>query len=58
MPQIENLTMADYEESPYGSGSQILSFDEENMSVTLVSHRECPKVLSSQHTYVLKFIYD
>ena len=40
MPQIENLTMADYEESPYGSGSQILSFDEENMSVTLVSHRE------------------
>ena len=40
MPQIENLTMADYEESPYGTGSQILSFDEENMSVTLVSHRE------------------
>ena len=27
--------MADYEESPYGSGSQILSFDEENMSVSL-----------------------
>ncbi len=40
MPQIENLSMADYEDSPYGSGSQILSLDEENMSVTLVSHRE------------------
>ena len=40
MPQIENLSMADYERSPYESGSQILSLDEENMTVTLVSHRE------------------
>ncbi|MDI1494793.1 MAG: hypothetical protein K8823_99 [Cenarchaeum symbiont of Oopsacas minuta] len=40
MPQIANLTITDYEKLPYGTGSQILSIDEANMTVTFVSHRE------------------